>query len=99
LRLIVVDAARSFGQLRLKYPDPVKHLILRALVRASTAYAAGKLGYPIWQGRVESILPSEIYVSLPYSMEFNRQPPEEIFRYLNRAHATESVPPHRGLSK
>lgn len=76
-RLMVVDAGRSFEQLRLRYPDPRKHLIVHGLVMASTVYDPRTARDPYWLGRVAGVLPSEIHVPLPYSTEFNRLAAED----------------------
>ena len=75
--LIVVDAATSFEPLRLKYPDPQKHLIVRGLVVATTVYDPRTDKDPHWLGRVAEVLPPEIHVPLPYTTEFNRLAAED----------------------
>lgn len=71
-RLIVVDAARSYAELRGRYPDPRKHPILRGVVYAHRLHGPGRPGsaetVPLsWQGHVSALVPSEIHVPLPYS--------------------------------
>jgi hypothetical protein len=96
--LVVVDAARSYEQLRLKYPDPRKHLIVRGLVAASTVDNPGSAKDPYWLGRVAGILPPEIQVPLPYSMELNRLGAEErkLSRYAVTLHYGRNMEPWIG---
>jgi len=75
--LMVVDASTSLDQLLSKYPDSRKYMIVRGIVRASTHQTADAARAPVWRGRVESVLPPQIYVPLPYSTEFNRKTSEE----------------------
>jgi hypothetical protein len=76
-RLKVVDAARSFNELRLKYPDRRKHLIVRGLVLASAVNDPNSANHPRWIGRVSDVLPSMIQVPLPFSIELNRLAAED----------------------
>lgn len=70
-RLFVVDAGRDARQLRDRYPDPERHVIARGVVRLSVQRrrpADGvRLARPRLQGRIETVLPSRIFVPQPYS--------------------------------
>ncbi len=64
-RLRAVDAAASYDELRARYPDAQRHLIVRGIVDAwpvDVQWAA-----PRWEGHVAMIVPSEVQVPLPYS--------------------------------
>jgi hypothetical protein len=97
-RLIVVDAGRSFEQLRLKYPDPRTHLIVRGLIMASTVHDPRSASDPYWLGRVTAVLPPEIHVPLPYSTEFNRMAAEDrrLSRYSVTLHYGRNMEPWIG---
>ncbi len=73
-RLFVVDAGRKADNLRRKYPDPQRYLIVRAVIAArlyvapnTNAKAANTYS---WHGWVSELLPSEIFVPLPYAKTF-----------------------------
>ncbi len=76
-RLVVVDAARNFAQLRGKYPDARSHLIVQGIVAASTFHDPKTEKESGWVGRVTGILPPEIHVPLPYSRDLNRPEAEK----------------------
>lgn len=77
-RLFVLDTARTYDSLRQKYPDP-KVLIVRAVIRAVLEDGSDSKTTPsgssLWAGYVEKILPSEIYVPLPFSRDMAKLPP------------------------
>jgi hypothetical protein len=77
-RLFVLDAAQSYDSLRQKYPDP-KVLIVRALIRAVLEDGSDSKNTPsgsfLWAGYVEKILPSEIFVPLPFSGDMAKLAP------------------------
>ncbi|MBI4585544.1 MAG: DUF4824 family protein [Planctomycetes bacterium] len=79
-RLQVVDAGRDAPGLRERYPDLSRHIITRGLVRISYQDRSipddAPLATPRLQGWIQTILPGEIYVPLPYSRildDFRRQ--------------------------
>jgi hypothetical protein len=70
-RLTILDAGRDPVQLRAKYPDPSRHGITRAVVRAlllgrSREGGESQEGLRL-QGWVERLLPGEIFVPRPHS--------------------------------
>jgi len=69
--LFVVDASRSMSELRSRYPDQSKFLIVRAVVMAQTQAVkdspAGVVTSYRYYGRVMQIMPNVIHVPLPYS--------------------------------
>ncbi len=99
-RLKVVDAAGGFDQLRTRYPDPRRHLIVLGVVGVSIT-DAGQASGPRWVGRVEQILPSEIQVPLPYSREISPEPGEtgKIRHYTVTVHYGRSLEPWVGSAK
>ena len=70
-RLFAVDAAKSFSELRARYPDQSKHLIVQAVVRARVEEVRdGKTGMLVsnnCSGFVSEILPAFVHVSLPHA--------------------------------
>jgi hypothetical protein len=70
-RLFVVDAAKSPAELRARYPDPGKHLIVRAVIMARLEDVkepgTGKVISHNCIGNVSEILPAMIHVPLPYA--------------------------------
>ncbi len=83
-RLFVVDAGRDAERLRGQYADARKHAIVRGVVRLryeNRSFPEGTLlARPRLQGRIESILPSQIFVPLPFSRRlegFRRDGPAE----------------------
>jgi len=70
-RLFVVDAAPKAEQLRSKYPDQRKYLIVRAVITAwlesERDPATNAEKSRSWHGYVSAILPPEIYVPLPFA--------------------------------
>ncbi len=68
-RLFVVDAGRDAGQLRDRYPNTQTHAITRGVVRLSYQEhripEGDLLAVPRLQGWIETVLPSQIYVSQP----------------------------------
>jgi hypothetical protein len=70
-RLFAVDAARSFSELRARYPDPSKHLIVQAVVRARVEDVRdGKTGMLVsynCSGHLSEILPAFVHVPLPHA--------------------------------
>jgi hypothetical protein len=62
-RLIVVDAARTATELRAKYPDTTRYVIVRAVVRAFPGPNWSR-NPSDWRGQVIEILPSEVHVPL-----------------------------------
>jgi hypothetical protein len=87
-RLFAVDAARSFSELRNRYPDPSRHLIVQAVVRARVEDVRDAIsGKPVsynCSGLVSELLPGFVHVPLPHarilSLLKQRKPGEE-FRY------------------
>jgi hypothetical protein len=71
-RLVVVDAARSYEELRRRYPDAQKNPIVPGVVYAHPLRvtgeheAAGSAQVP-WQGHVSTLIPPEIHVPRPHS--------------------------------
>jgi hypothetical protein len=68
--LVAVDAGREPAALRHKYPDPAKHLIVRAVVRLfyqkTWDPATHQLVPPkLLRGEIQAITPDEIHVPLP----------------------------------
>ena len=70
-RLFVVDAAKSYSELRARYPDQSKHLIAQAVVRARVEEVRdGKTGIIVsynCSGFVSEILPAFVHVPLPHA--------------------------------
>lgn len=70
-RLFVVDAARSAGELRNKYPDQRKYLVARAIVAAHLDVEYDPITKAVrsskWRGYASEIIPSEIHVPLPFA--------------------------------
>jgi len=76
--LTLVDAARTAAELRAKYPDTTRYLIVQAMVRVSVRVIPNLRGShlssnpPDWWGEAVEILPSEVYVPLPLASELDR---------------------------
>jgi hypothetical protein len=70
-RLFVVDAGRDAGGLRDRYPDTKSHVITRGVVRLSYQEHGIPEGTPLvtprLQGRIDTVLPSEIFVPRPHN--------------------------------
>jgi hypothetical protein len=69
-RLVVRDAALVYDQLRQRYPDTRKYLIVRGVIRpyfSSLADPASDAADNRWEGSVSQVIPREIYVALPHS--------------------------------
>jgi hypothetical protein len=70
-RLVVVDASLDYDQLRRRYPDRQKHLVVCGVIAAHLVQerdtAAGKPVAKRWQGNLAFLIPREINVPLPYS--------------------------------
>ncbi len=70
-RLFVVDAAKSYSELRARYPDQSKRLIVQAVVRARVEEVRdGKTGMVVscnCSGFVSEILPAFVHVPLPHA--------------------------------
>lgn len=70
-RLFAIDAGRQAGKLREQYPDMNRFIIVCALVgliyqdRSIPDYKL--LPQPRLQGRIDRIMPNQIFVPLPYS--------------------------------
>jgi hypothetical protein len=69
--LAVVDASSTYAELRAKYPDPWKSLIVRGVVGVFPQFDKTSAAYR-WVGRVSELLPGEIHVPLPDSAVLNR---------------------------
>lgn len=84
-RLFVVDAARSYEELRTRHPDRSTHLIVRGIVRARQEDVkdprTGAITSHNYVGFVSEVLPASIHVPLPsaglLSLLKPRQPTEE----------------------
>jgi hypothetical protein len=76
-RLFAVDAAKTAMELRARFPDAGRHLIVRAMVRAvpGADLALNSNKPPEWKGYVVQILPAEIYVPFPLASELARLDP------------------------
>jgi hypothetical protein len=70
-RLFVVDAAKSYSELRARYPDQSKHLIVQAVVGARVEEVRdGRTGMVVsynCSGFVSEILPAFVHVPLPHA--------------------------------
>jgi hypothetical protein len=70
-RLFVVDAGRDARGLRDRYADAERYIVVRGVVRLSYQKRGFPDGTPLatprLQGRIESILPSQIFVPQPFS--------------------------------
>jgi hypothetical protein len=70
-RLFVVDAGRDAGGLRDRYPDTKSHVITRGVVgllyQERSIPEGTPLATPRLQGRIETVLPSQIFVPQPDS--------------------------------
>ena len=70
-RLFVIDASQDMAELRSRYPDRSRVLIVRAIIRARMEDVKDlKTGEVIGHniiGTVAMVLPSDIHVPLPYS--------------------------------
>ena len=93
-RLFVVDAGRDARRLRDQYADTKRYVITRGVVRLSYQERSFPDGTPLatprLQGRIVSVLPSQIFVPQPYSRRLEAfrhrgppapQPPEEKPRF------------------
>jgi hypothetical protein len=80
-RLFVADASKDEEALRRKYPDPRRHLIVRALVNSVLVGGPNPrtgVDRPYqWGGYVEQVRPPEIHVPLPYSRELAGLSPQQ----------------------
>jgi hypothetical protein len=69
--LFLVDASRDMSDLRSRYPDQGKYLIVRAVLMARTEAVkdskTGEVTSYKYSGRVVQIMPDVIHVPLPYS--------------------------------
>ena len=70
--LVVADASGSFDELRTRYPDAQKFLIVRGVIGISPLYDKVSATESRWIGRVSELVPGEIHVPLPYAGELNR---------------------------
>jgi len=70
-RLLAVDAAKTFAELRARYPDQGQHLIVQAVVRARVEEVkdvnTGKVVSYNCSGFVAEILPGFVHVPLPHA--------------------------------
>jgi hypothetical protein len=88
-RLFAVDTAKSYSELRGRYPDQSKHLIVRAIIRAGVEEVkdvkTGEVVSYNCSGFVAEILPASVHVPLPHAQILAllkpRKPGEEP-RYL-----------------
>jgi len=98
-QLILADASRNQEALRAKYPDPQKHLIVRAVVRVLFEWGqdlrTGSERPHRWIGYLEEILPGAIYVPQPFARELNRLKPRsgEAPRYSVTLHYGRNLEP------
>jgi hypothetical protein len=69
--LFLVDASKDMSDLRSRYPDPGKYLIVHAVLMARTVgvkdFKTGEITSYMYSGRVVQIMPDVIHVPLPYS--------------------------------
>lgn len=77
--LLPVDAGRDPGALRRKYPDPARHLIVRAVVRLSyqrtwDPNTRQMVSPKFLRGEIQTVLPDEIHVPLPQAVALPGQP-------------------------
>ncbi len=77
-RLFVVDAARTAAELRARFPDTQRYLIVQAMVRAvpGADLSPDSGTPPEWHGYAVQILPSEVYVPFPLASELARLDPK-----------------------
>lgn len=75
-RLFVVDAGRDARRLRDRYADTKTHVITRGVVRLSyeerNPEDGARLATPRLRGRIETVLPSRIFVPRPHSRVLER---------------------------
>jgi hypothetical protein len=78
--LFVVDAGTNFDQLRARYPDSKKYIVVRAVVGAFRADAGGGTISPKtpgkWQGYVEELVPQSIFVPAPLARTLSLLQPQ-----------------------
>ena len=87
-RLFVVDAGRDARRLRDKFADTRRYVITRGVVRLSYQERdnGNRLATPRLQGRIQSVLPSQIFVPQPYGRRL------EGFRHRGRGPRTPEPP-------
>ena len=87
-RLFVVDAGRDARRLRDKFADTKRYVITRGVVRLSYQERdnGNRLATPRLQGRIQSVLPSQIFVPQPYGRRL------EGFRHRGRGPRTPEPP-------
>jgi hypothetical protein len=68
-RLIAVDLSRDAESLHRRYPDPKKHLIIRAVIRVSwnSWMDANRQSKEGWRGYLTELLPNSVHVPQPFS--------------------------------
>jgi hypothetical protein len=71
-RLVVRDASLDYDQLRRRYPDVQKHLIVRGVVHPYLVSPDPQSDTSLkrWQGSFSQVIPNEIYVPFPLSQRF-----------------------------
>jgi len=75
-RLFAIDAGQDPGQLRVKYTDRARHLIAKALVGLS--FERGDTpSFPRLQGRIERLLPRQVFVPRPHNQVFRGLTPRD----------------------
>jgi len=77
--LIAVDAGRDPAALRRKYPDPAKHLIVRAVVRLAYQKTWDQNTHQLvppkfLRGQIQTVTPNEIHVPLPQAAALSGLP-------------------------
>ncbi len=78
--LFVADASESFSELRNRYPDQSKNVIVRAVISARTQLirdpdTGATIAYK-YVGRVLQVLPDIIHVPLPYARSISSLKPQ-----------------------
>jgi hypothetical protein len=77
--LLAVDAGRDPAALRRKYPDPAKHLIVRAVVRLAYQKTWDQKTHQLvppkfLYGQIQTVTPDEIHVPLPQAAALSGLP-------------------------
>jgi hypothetical protein len=68
-RLFAVDAGLDAARLRERFPDPARHIILRAVVHPilrEWGPRGARLPEPLLRGRIQAVIPDSIFVPRPF---------------------------------